>query len=96
MTVFALLALNALVVTGLFHLVRRPIILLARAEAAVAREDFEAAAGHYRALLRIRPEDRAVRLQLARVLSWQRRYAESISLYRELLGDNRNAQQEKM
>ncbi len=46
---------------------------------------FEKAADLYRTALQDRPEDRSVRIRLARVLSWSGRFDEAIDEYRKLL-----------
>jgi tetratricopeptide (TPR) repeat protein len=48
-------------------------------------ESYPEAIELYRAVLRERPEHRAARLQLARVLGWSRRYDESLAEFAELI-----------
>jgi tetratricopeptide (TPR) repeat protein len=47
---------------------------------------FEKAAALYRDILRDHPDDRSVRIRLARVLSWAGRFEEAIDEYRKILG----------
>ncbi len=62
----------------------------ASAEAALGSNDFAGAALHYRRALEKGAENRATRLQLARVLSWAKQYAASLAEYDALLRDNPN------
>jgi tetratricopeptide (TPR) repeat protein/cellulose synthase/poly-beta-1,6-N-acetylglucosamine synthase-like glycosyltransferase len=61
-----------------------------------AEKDFAAAATHCRAILRERPDDAAAARQLADVLSWNKEYPESLSLFERLSkADPKNAELRK-
>jgi tetratricopeptide (TPR) repeat protein len=79
-----------------------PALALADPDARVAEADallgssdaFPRAIELYRAVLALAPEERAVRLRLARVLAWSQRYDEALAEYDRLLAEDGAAQRE--
>lgn len=62
--------------------------LLAAASAANSRGDYDEALRNYRQVLVLNPNYTEVKLQVARVLSWQKKYDESAQQYDTVLADN--------
>ncbi len=58
------------------------------ADALLRREDHKGALEHLSEASRLRPDDDAIRLRLARVYSWNRQFAESAKHYRDWLSRN--------
>ena len=61
--------------------------LLAAASAANSRGDYEESLRNYRQVLELNPNYTEVKLQVARVLSWQKKYDESAQQYETVLAD---------
>ena len=51
----------------------------------ISRKEFYKAEEVYRILLERYPDNREIKIQLARVLYWQRRYREALEIYREIV-----------
>jgi len=62
-----------------------PEAALALADTLVARQDFAGAEAIYRRELQREPGNQITRFKLAEILSWNRRYDDSLALYREIL-----------
>ncbi len=61
--------------------------LMAQAEAAAGRGDFAEAIAGYKKVLALKPQDPQASLRLARVLSWNKQYDESLAQYGSVIGD---------
>ncbi|UCD55745.1 MAG: tetratricopeptide repeat protein [Candidatus Omnitrophota bacterium] len=59
-------------------------------EAYIMAEDYESAEAEYRKALKEDPKNIAARIGLADILSWQKKYADAIALYDEVLGEEEN------
>lgn len=70
--------------------------LLAAGEAAAARGDYTAAVHNYHKALEREPANEKAKLQIARVLSWSKNYADSITEYAELLRTSPGNQQARL
>ncbi len=62
--------------------------LLSAATAANSRGDYDQSISFYRQVLELNPDYTEVKLQIARVLSWQKKYDESAQQYDAVLADN--------
>ncbi len=69
---------------------------LALADQYLAKRDFDAAADQLRAASELQPHNEALVLRRARVLSWAKKYGESIGLYRQWLAEHPQDQEVEM